>query len=90
MTEPFSNEIDSETAIPKNRDLYLNLYKKVNGFEERTDSTPAIEFSDEWLKPNQIDFAEIYISVEMVAITRIRSHFFNWVQDKVVGPAIEH
>ncbi len=51
---------------------------------------PTIEVSEEWLKPNQIDFAELYISIEMVAITMIRSHFFNWFQNSVVGPAIEH
>jgi len=42
------------------------------------------------LRANSIDFAEIYVGVEMIAIVRIRTHFFNWVENTLVASAIEH
>lgn len=59
--------------------MYSNLYKKVNGYEDRGDSIPTIEFSEEWLKPSKIDYAEIYMNIEILAISIIRRHFFDWV-----------
>ena len=45
LTESFSNETEAENVTQKTRDLYLNLYKKVNGFQDITESIPTIEFS---------------------------------------------
>ena len=51
---------------------------------------PQVKFNADLLKANSIDFAEIYVGVEMIAVIRIRTHFFNWVENTLVASAIEH
>lgn len=43
------------------RDMYLNLYKTLNGFEDQSTQIPVVEIDDEWLKPTFVDFDELFI-----------------------------
>jgi hypothetical protein len=47
-----------------------------------------VEIDNEWLKPSFVDFDELLIHVEMKAILKIKIHFFNWVENGLVEPAI--
>lgn len=86
----FQSEFDSHPDILMNqpRDMYLNLYKTLNGFEDQSTQIPVVEIDDEWLKPTFVDFDELFIQVEMRAILKIKIHFFNWVENDLVEPAI--
>ena len=68
--------------------MYFNLYKLSNLNENRSDVIPHIDFNEELLKANSVDFPEVYICVEMMAIISVRTHFFNWVENCLVAPAI--
>lgn len=46
--------------------------------------------NENWLKANSVDFATLFATIEYRAVIKIRLHFFNWVENDLVRPAIEN
>lgn len=72
------------------RDMYICLYLKNNQPFKEAGPIPALPYNENWLKPNQIDFQELFVTIEYRAICKIRQHFFSWIENKLVGPAIKN
>jgi hypothetical protein len=51
---------------------------------------PIVTFNERWLNTNEVNFADLFAHIEMRAVIKIRIHFFNWVENGLVGPVLEN
>jgi hypothetical protein len=83
--ESFTHE---EYHSRKPRDMYASLYIKNNKDFSNKKEMLIVEFNDQWLNTNQVNFADLFAQIEMRAILKIRIHFFSWVENGLVGPVL--
>lgn len=46
--------------------------------------------NENWLKGNSVDFADLFAGIEYRAVIKIRLHFFEWVENGLIRPAIDN
>lgn len=83
--ESFTHE-EYHSRMP--RDMYASLYIKNNKDFSNIKEMPIVEFNDQWLNTNQVNFSDLFAQIEMRAILKIRIHFFSWVENGLVGPVL--
>ena len=60
--------------------MYFHLYMKNNRTYKDPGSLPCVEMNKDWLKPDAINFGELFATVEYRAVLKIRLHFFKWAE----------
>lgn len=84
------SDTNTSLQVRKPRDMYYNLYLKNNRDFGEAGPLPTTEMNEDWLKPNAINFAELFATVEYRAVLKIRLLFFEWAEKGLVKPAIDN